>query len=635
MAHEPSPATPALPSSRLHKPTVADHIVDRLASWGVNRYFGYPGDGINGITAALQRSEQAHDFVQVRHEETAGFAAAAHVKYGGGPLGAALVTSGPGAVHLLNGLYDAKLDGQPVVALVGHTALTAEGAGYYQEIDLLSVFKDVAGFLAQLHHPAQVRHLVDRACRTALAHRTVAVLVLPNDIQDEPAVLTPPHAHAFQHTSNVPSSRPTIPTEDELRRAADVLRSGERVAMLVGQGALGAEREVAAIADRLGAGVAVALLGFTAVDHREPWVTGSIGLLGTRPSWELMANCDRLLIVGSAMPYSEFYPPEGQARAVQIDVDGARMGLRYATEVNLTGDAGPTLARLVELLADHAPPVQWRERIADWTRRWRTGQAKAAAQPAKPVNPQAVVRALNGRLPDDAMLAVDCGTATAWYARHLEVRPGMLASLSGTLLSMGGGLPYAIAAKFAHPDRLLIALLGDGAMQMNGVNELITVAKYWRAWTDPRLIVLVLDNADLAFVSWEQRSSEGTPKYDDSQLLPSIPYGGWAESLGLRGIRVDRPEDIDAAWDAALAADRPTVIHAVVDPAEVMLPPHFSAEQARNTVFSVLRGDSDWRGIVRRGLPSAAATYLPHRDRDRDRDRNRDRDRDRDRDRED
>jgi pyruvate dehydrogenase (quinone) len=616
MAQQPTAATPALPSSRRHTPTVADHIVDRLASWGVNRYFGYPGDGINGITAALQRSEQAHAFVQVRHEETAGFAAAAHVKYGGGPLGAALVTSGPGAVHLLNGLYDAKMDGQPVVALVGHTALTAAGGDYYQEVDLLNLFKDVAGFLAQLNHPAQVRHLVDRACRTALAARTVGVLVLPNDVQDEPAVITPPHGHAFMHTSNVPSSRPTVPPDDELRRAADVLRSGERVAMLVGQGALGAEAEVAAIADRLGAGAAVALLGFTAVDHREPWVTGAIGLLGTRPSWELMAGCDRLLIVGSTMPYSEFYPPEGQARAVQIDIDPTRLGLRYPTEVNLTGDAGPTLARLLDLLAGHDPAPAWREQVAGWTTQWRTGQAKAAAQAADPVNPQAVVRALGERLPGDAMLAVDCGTATAWYARHLDVRPGMLASLSGNLLSMGGGMPYAIAAKFAHPDRPLVALLGDGAMQMNGVNELITVAKYWPGWSDPRLVVLVLDNADLAFVSWEQRSSEGTPKYDDSQLLPSIPYDAWAEGLGLRGVRVDAPDQIGPAWDAALAADRPTVIHAVVDPAEVMLPPHFTAEQARNTVFSVLRGDTDWRGIVRRGVPSAAATYLPHRDHD-------------------
>jgi pyruvate dehydrogenase (quinone) len=592
-------------------PSVADHIVDRLSSWGVTRYFGYPGDGISGMTSALQRRPDTR-FVQVRHEETAGFAATAHVKYGGGPLGAAIVTSGPGAVHLLNGLYDAKLDRQPVVALVGQTALTAQGGGFYQEIDLLTLYKDVAGFLAQLDHPSQVRHLVDRACRTALAHRTVAVLVLPNDVQDEKAVLDPPHRHAHFATSNAPSSRTTTPTEADLRAAADVLHGGEKVAMLVGQGAYGAEAEVVAIAERLGAGVATALLALPVVDQREPWVTGAIGLLGTRPSWHLMQECDRLLIVGSNMPYSEFYPPEGRP-AVQIDVDGAQLGLRYPTQVNLVGDAAPTLRALLALLEDRDPPTAWRANLARRTASWRAGQRRVARQQADPVNPQLVFTELDHRLPPDAVVAVDCGTVTAWYARHLQVRPGMLASLSGTLLSMGGALPYGIAAKFAHPDRPVFALLGDGAMQMNGVNELITVAKYWREWSDPRFVVLVLDNRDLAFVSWEQRSTEGTPKFDASQLLPDVDYAAWARSLGLHGIRVDDPADVGAAWDAALTADRPVVIDAVVDPAELMIPPHITPEQAVNTAEAVIRGDSDWRGILRRGLPAAASTLLPHR----------------------
>jgi pyruvate dehydrogenase (quinone) len=596
--------------------TVADFIVQRLTAWGVNRIYGYPGDGINGMTAALQRAPDAPGFVQVRHEETAGFAACAHVKYGGGPIGCALVTSGPGAIHLLNGLYDAKLDHQPVVALVGQTALTAEGGGYYQEVDLLNLFKDVAGgFLAQLDHPAQARHLVDRACRTALAQRTVTALILPNDLQDLDAVPEPPHAHGYFHTSDVPSTPLHSPDPAAVAAAADVLRSGERVAMLVGQGALGATEEVAAVAERLGAGVATALLGFAAVDQREPWVTGAIGLLGTRPSWDLMQGCDRLLIVGSNTPYSEFYPQEGQARAVQIDIDGAQLGLRYATELNLVGDARTTLAQLLVALDGHTPDPAWREQIARWTSSWKTGQAEAAEQPADPVNPQLVFRELNARLPADAMLACDCGTATAWYARHLEVRPPMLASLSGTLLSMGGAMPYSIAAKFAHPDRPLIALVGDGAMQMNGVNELITAAKYWRTWSDPRFVVLVLNNRDLSFVSWEQRSTEGEPKWDESQLVPDVPYHRWAEGLGLRGIRVEAPEQVGPAWDAALSADRPTVIDAVVDPAELMIPPHFTREQATATFKALLRGDSDWRGIVRRALPETAATLLPHRDR--------------------
>ncbi|MFF5173847.1 thiamine pyrophosphate-requiring protein [Micromonospora sp. NPDC000089] len=603
-------AVPDLPKGA----TVADHIVARLAQWGVQRYFGYPGDGINGMTSALQRAAGRAEFVQVRHEETAGFAACAHVKYGGGPLGCALVTSGPGAVHLLNGLYDAKLDHQPVVALLGHTALTAEGGGYYQEIDLLGLYKDVASdFLAQLDDPSQVRHLVDRACRTALARRTVTALVLPADVQDLPAVPDPPHAHGYYHTSAVPSSAPTVPPADEVRRAAEVLRGGEKVALLVGQGAFGAEAEVRAIADRLGAGAAVALLGFAAVDHREPWVTGAIGLLGTRPSWQLMRECDRLLIVGSNMPYSEFYPPEGQARAVQIDIDGTRMGLRYPTEVNLTGDAGPTLRALLAELGPGEPPTAWRQTISDATSAWRRAQAHLAGQAADPVNPQLLFHTLNDALPDDAMLAVDCGTATAWYARHLQVRPGMLASLSGTLLSMGGAMPYSIAAKFAHPDRPLVALIGDGAMQMNGVNELITVAKYWREWADPRFVVLVLNNRDLSFVSWEQRSSEGTPMFPASQDLPDVAYHRWAEVLGLHGELVDSPEQVSGLWRRVLSADRPVVVNAMVDPAELMLPPHFTAEQARNTAAAVLRGDADRAGIIRRGLPATIATYRPRR----------------------
>jgi len=593
--------------------TVADHVVARLAAWGVHDYFGYPGDGINGMTSALQRAPGRARFIQVRHEETAGFAACAHVKYGGGPIGCALVTSGPGGVHLLNGLYDAKLDRQPVVALVGHTALTAEGGSYYQEVDLLALYRDVAGaYLAKLDDPSQVGHLVDRACRTALARRTVTALILPLDVQDKPALPQPPLAHGYFHTSAAPSSPVTVPPAAEISRAADLLRGGERVAMLVGQGTLGATDEVRRIADRLGAGVATALLGFTAVDHREPWVTGAIGLLGTRPSWELMRDCDRLLIVGSNMPYSEFYPKPG-VPAVQIDIDPAQLGLRYPTQVNLTGDAAPTLRALLEHLGPGDPPTAWRRTVAANTTAWHDAQERIAGQSANPVNPQAVFAALNRRLPDDAMLAVDCGTATAWYARHLRVRPTMLASLSGLLLSMGGGMPYGISAKFAHPDRPLIALIGDGAMQMNGVNELVTVAKYWRQWADPRFVVLVVNNRDLAFVSWEQRSGEGTPSYAESQPVPDVAYHEWARILGFDGILVERPDQIADAWDRALSADRPTVINAIVDAAELMVPPHFTYEQARNTAAAVLRGDADWAGIIRRGMPTMARTLLGSR----------------------
>jgi pyruvate dehydrogenase (quinone) len=434
--------------------------------------------------------------------------------------------------------------------------------------------------------------------------------VLPNDVQDERAVLEPPHRHGYFATSNVASSRPTVPGRADLLAAAEVLRGGERVAMLVGQGAFGAETEVAAVAARLGAGVATALLGMPVVDQREPWVTGAMGMLGTAPSWHLMKECDRLLIVGSSMPYTEFYPPVGRP-AVQIDIDGAQLGLRYPTAVNLTGDAGPTLAALLDVLDDAPPPTAWRADIAERTGSWFERQRRLARQPARPVNPQLLLTELDDRLPADAMVAVDCGTVTAWFARHLRVRPGMLASLSGTLLSMGGSLPYGIAAKFAHPDRPLVALLGDGAMQMNGVNELITVAKYWREWPDPRFVVLVLNNRELAFVSWEQRSTEGTPMFEASQGVPDVDYAGWARSLGLGGVRVDDPAGVGPAWDDALSADRPVVIDAVVDPAELMIPPHFTRDQALNTAQALIRGDSDWSGILRRGLPAMVATLLP------------------------
>ncbi|GAB2647483.1 thiamine pyrophosphate-requiring protein [Saccharopolyspora gloriosae] len=581
--------------------TVADHILARLAEWGVHRYYGYPGDGIGGIFTSLRTRESA-EFVQVRHEETAAFAACADVKYGGSAIGCCAVTSGPGAIHALNGLYDAKLDNQPVVALLGHTAQTALGGGYYQEVDLLSLYKDVAGaYCEQLAVPSQVRHLVDRACRTALAQRTVTALVLPSDVLEMEAVPEPPHEHGYYRTSSVPSSSITTPDPVALREAAEVLDSGEKVAILAGAGALGAGDELTAVAQRLGAGVAKALLGKTALDDALPWVTGPIGLLGSTASWHLMRECDTLLIVGSTMPYTEFYPAPGQARAVQIDVDGTRCGTRYDTEVNLVGDAAATLEALLPLLRERTDRG-WREHVETWTRRWDSYSEARATADTSGLNPEFVVRELSARLPDDVMVSADCGTATSWYARTLEMRPGMLGSVSGTLLSMGGGLPYALAAKFAHPGRPVVALVGDGAMQMNGVNELITVAKYWREWADPRFAVLVLSNDDLSYVTWETRAMLGDKPFPDAQHLPEVPYAKWADLLELRGIRVDAAEQAGAAWDAALTADRPTVIDAQVDAAVPMIPPHVTVSQALNTARSQLAGDPDALRIIADGI---------------------------------
>lgn len=602
--------------------TVGEHVVARLAAWGAHRYYGYPGDGNGGIIAGIDRAVQAGqaEFVQVRHEETAAFCATADVKYGGSPIGVCTVTSGPGAIHALNGLYDAKLDHVPVVALVGQSMSNALGTGFYQEIDVTALYADVADYVLQLSDASQVDHAVDRACRTALTRRTVCALVLPSDLQDEDPVLTPPMAHGYTHTSPVPSTPLAAPAEEHLRAAAEVLNAGSRVAILAGVGAAGASAELTAVADRLGAGAAKALLGKTVLDDRLPWVTGSIGLLGTRPSWELMQHCDTLLVVGSTMPYTEYYPPvddDGpRARGVQIDLDGANNGLRYPTEVNLTGDAAATLAALLPLLDQK--DGAWRERIAGWDSAWRAFSAERVAAEGEPINPERVVAALSPRLPDDAVLAVDCGTVTAWYARDVDLRPGQLASLSGTLLSMGGGTPYAIAAKTAHPDRPVFALVGDGAMQMNGVSELITVAKYWRTWADPRFVVLVLNNADLSFVTWEARAQQGVVPFADALSVPDVPYAQWAQLLGLAGARLESPDDVDAVWDAALAADRPFVIDAVVDADQPMLPPHVSLDQLAGTLKSQLKGDPALPGVLRQGVRStvgAAASAVLHRGR--------------------
>jgi len=580
--------------------TVADFLLDRLGAWGVDRIYGYPGDGINGLTTALRGAGDRFDFVQVRHEETAGFLACAHVKYGAGPIGVCLATSGPGAIHLLNGLYDAKLDGQPVLAIVGQQPRTALGGSYYQEVDLVSLYKDVAGaFVEQASHPAQIRHLVDRAIRIALAERTVTALIVPNDLQEAEALTGAPAEHARLRSSAGYTAPVVVPAQADLERAAAVLNAGERVAMLAGRGALGATAEVTEVADVLGAGVAKALLGRTVLDDDLPWVTGPIGLLGSKPSWELMQGCDTLLMVGSNLPYSEFLPPDGQARGVQVDLDGRRLGFRYPTEVNLVGDSAETLRALLPLL-HRKDDRSWRTRIAGWTADWWRTLERRAMAPADPVNGQRVVWELSARLPADAMVACDCGTATGYYARDLKLRAGQLAWLSGNLLTMGCGVPYAIAAKLAHPDRPCVALVGDGAMQMNGLSELVTVAKYWQRWADPRLVILVLNNRDLNFVTWEQRATEGDAKYAASQDLPDVPYARYAELLGLGGIRVDRPEDVGDAWDRALGADRPVVLEAIVDPDVPPLPPHITFDQARNMTRALLRGDADAAAIVRR-----------------------------------
>lgn len=571
--------------------TVSDLLVERLSAWGVDRVFGYSGDGIDAVMGALRRAGKP-TFVQARHEEAAAFMAVGHAKYAGG-AGVCLSTQGPGAVHLLNGLYDAKLDGKPVVAIVGQQASTVLGSAYQQEIDLVRLFGDVcAQFVQAAHAPEQLPMLIDRAFRTALATRSPTCVILPHDVQTAPAPDPGTHRHGVMMTS--PGLRPArvVPHEDDLRAAAEVLTAGERVAIMVGQGAYGVADEIVELADRLGAGITTSLLGKPVLDEGLPFHTGVMGHLGTTASAELMRGCDTLLLVGTNDPWTEFYPAPGQARAVQIDIDGRQLGVRYPVEVPLVGDAGETVRALLGMVPARDDRA-WRDRVEGWVRRWdEISQARADA-PAEPMNPQHVVRTLTGRVPADARIAVDVGSVVYWYARHLRLPRGVPAHLSSTLASMGCGLPYGLAAKLSAPDRPVLVLTGDGAMQMTGLAELVTVAARWRDWADPRFVICVLNNRDLAEVSWEQRESEGEPRFTTSQQLPDVPYADYAELLGLRGLRVSSAGEMAAAWEAALAADRPVVIDAAVDPAVPLLPPGRPFEQVQGMYAGLAAEDGD------------------------------------------
>jgi pyruvate dehydrogenase (quinone) len=583
---------------------VSEFLVERLGRWGVKRIYGYPGDGIDGVFAALDRAQDRIEFVQSRHEEMAAFMACGHSKFTG-EVGVCISTSGPGAIHLLNGLYDAKVDHQPVVAIVGQVARSALGGHYQQEIDLTALFSNVAQYVQMVTVPSQLRHVIDRAFRIALAERTPTVIILPADVQELKAA-DPPHEHATLH-SGVGWSRPrVVPGPADLERAAAILNEGKKVALLVGSGAQHAGEEVIEVADALGAGIAKALLGKHVVPDSLPNVTGCIGLLGTRPTYEMMMGCDTLLMVGSSFPYAEFLPEEGQARGVQVDIDGRMLGMRYPMELNLIGDSCETLRALLPLLKRKKERA-WQKKIETSVKQWRKTLEERAMVEADPLNPQRVFRELSPLLPDDVMLACDTGSTVFWYARYLEMRPGMRSAHSGSLASMGAAMPYALAAKFANPDLPVMALVGDGAMQMNGMNELITLSRYWRKWKDPRFIVLVMNNRDLNMVSWEQRVLGGQPKFSGSQDLPDFSYAEYAARLGLGGLRMESPDTVAATWAAALDSDRPVVVEAVVDPNVPPLPPHITLKQARNYLSALMRGDPDAAGIVKAAVKEMLA----------------------------
>jgi pyruvate dehydrogenase (quinone) len=586
----------------------ADFFVDRLKVWGVKRIYGYSGDGINGVIGALQR-DGGIDFIQPRHEEMGAFMAVAHAKFTG-ELGVCLATGGPGATHLITGLYDAKLDHMPLLAICGQAEATVRGGSYQQELNLDRVFADVAEYVQEVSHPAQLPHVVDRAIRLALARRAPSVIIIPKDVQEQ-AFEKPKRAHGFTR-SGPGYSRPIIvSTEADLRRAADVLNAGDKVAMLVGAGAACAADEVIEVAERLGAGVAKALLGKSVLPDDLPFVTGSIGLLGTRPSSDLMNGCDTLLIVGSGFPWSEFLPETGAARAVQIDIDPAMLSLRYPCEVNLHGSAAETLRLLLPML-ESKKDRGWRKKIEGWMGDWwETLEARAKTK-AHPVNPQRVVWEMSPRLPENVIVTSDSGSCANWYARDYRVKRGQLASLSGGLASMGAAVPYAIGAKFAHPDRPVVALVGDGAMQMNNMAELITIAKYCDHWPDQRLVVCVFNNEDLNEVTWEQRVMNGNPRYDASQDIPDVRYSQFAEQIGLKGIFVDDPKDLASAWDTALSADRPVVLEVKTDPEIAPLPPHISFKEAKGFMMSMARDDD--AGHVIRDTARQVINKVLHRE---------------------
>jgi pyruvate dehydrogenase (quinone) len=592
--------------------TVADRLLERLREWGVEQVFGYPSDGINGTLGAFARADDKPHFIQARHEEMAAFSAVGFAKFSHLPA-VCMATSGPGAIHLLNGLYDAKLDHVPVVAIVGQTNRTAMGGNYQQEVDLISLFKDVASeYVQMVTVPEQLPNVVDRAIRIAMSRRAPTAIIIPNDVQELPYEAP---THEFKMVpSSLGMSWPAVSPDDEgVRAAADLLNSGTKVAMLVGQGARGAAQEIQQVADLLGAGVAKALLGKDVLSDELPFVTGAIGLLGTKPSYEMMMNCDTLLTVGSNFPYTQFMPELGQARGVQIDVDGSLIGMRYPYEVNLVGDARRTLQALIPLL-EHKQDRGWREDLEKQISRWWDVIDAEAHVAAKPVNPMRIFHEFSKQAPENCIIAADSGSAANWYARNIRFRGQMRGSLSGNLATMGPAVPYAIGAKFAHPDRPAIAFEGDGAMQMNGLAELLTVARYYHEWSDPRLVVAVLHNNDLNQVTWELRAMGGSPKFVESQALPDASYADFAASIGLGSLTVTDPEHLEDAWRQALSADKPFVLDVHCDPDIPPIPPHATLEQMSDMAQALIKGDPSRWGVIKEGIKTKAQEFLPHGD---------------------
>jgi pyruvate dehydrogenase (quinone)/pyruvate oxidase len=567
--------------------TAADILIEAIHGWGVEVVFGLPGDGINGIMEALRRRQEEIRFVHVRHEEAAAFMACAYATFTG-RLGVCLATSGPGGIHLLNGLYDAKLDGQPVLAITGLPYSDLINTHTQQDVELDRLFMDVCKYNARVMNAAHVESVVDLACRTALAYRGVSHLTLPVDVQEMPADEGRSKRNIAHHTSEAWARSARLPSDEDLRQAADVLNAGTKIAILAGRGALGATDELEAVAETLGAPIAKPLLGKGAVPDDSPYTTGPIGLLGTRPSQEALEACDTLLIIGTSFPYIEFYPKPGQARGVQIELDPMRIGLRYPVEVGLVGDSRRTLRALTPLLKRNAERG-FLEQAQRGMRDWRELMHERASRMDKPMKPQRVAAELGRRLRDDAIVACDSGTIATWWARHIPARRGQMHSLSGNLATMANGFPYAIAAQIAYPDRQCVAFVGDGGFSML-MAEFSTCVKYRLP-----VKVVVVKNNTLGQIKWEQIVFLGNPEYGCD--LEPIDFAAFARACGGTGFTIEDPAECGEVLDQALAAPGPVIVQAIVDPFEPPMPAKITAAQAMKFAEALVRGEPD-RGKI-------------------------------------
>ncbi|HKE61732.1 MAG TPA: thiamine pyrophosphate-dependent enzyme [Nitrospira sp.] len=569
--------------------TVADLLVDRLIQWGIDTVFSLPGDGINGIFESLRQRQDRIKLIQVRHEEAAAFAACGYAKFTR-RLGVCLATSGPGGLHLMNGLYDAKCDGQPVLAITGHTFHDLSGTHYQQDVDLVKVFADVAAYNERIMGPAHVCNVVDEAVKTAIAKRTVAHITIPKDIQDWSANGQRSKANIASHSGDLYSEALPLPPHAALRKAAEILNGGARVAILAGRGCLPARKEILALAEKLAAPIVKPLLGKAVVPDDSPYTTGGIGLLGTAPSQEVLEECDALLIAGSSFPYLEFYPKPDQARAVQIDLDPSRIGLRYPVEVGLAGhcwDVLRALLPLIEQKTDRTFLSTAQERM----RKWNELMEARSTREDLPLKPQVVAHALNDFLNDDAVICTDTGTVTTWAARHIIMRGNMEFSASGTLATMGNGLPYSIGAAVAFPGRQVVCFAGDGGFTML-MGELATIAKYRLP-----VKVIVIKNNVLGMIKWEQLAFEGNPQYG-VQLHP-IDFVAVAQACGVAGYTVDDPHLVKAVLSEAFHHAGPALVEAVVDPNEPPLPGKITTDQAWQFVKALAKGQKDRWEIVK------------------------------------